>query len=129
MAAQVVTLTENTTPHGIDIIKWDWLCTDLGAVSSTTARGYTGFIVRAVFFPDAAATQPTDQYDVEIVDAYGNVLNGLGANLSNAATVQKTQADGLLPVCESTLTLSITNAGNAKGGIVTLFILPILSAS
>ena len=122
MAAQVVTLTENSIDHQINVIKWDWLCTDAGAVTSATTRGYTGEIIRVVLQPDGGGTQPTDQYDVTIVDAYGDVLNGGGANCSNATTVQKTKEDKLAPVCESILTLSITNAGNAKGGIVTLFI-------
>jgi hypothetical protein len=45
-----------------------------------------------------------------------DVLNALGANLSNAANTLKRTADGLLPVAASRLTLHVTNAGNAKGG-------------
>ena len=90
MAAQVVTLTENSIDHKINIIKWDWLCTDAGAVTSATTRGYTGEIIRVVLQPDGGGTQPTDQYDVTIVDAYGDVLNGGGANCSNGSTITVT---------------------------------------
>lgn len=81
--------------------------------------------MRAIFDPDAAGTQPTDQYDVFVNDADGyDVLGGAGANLSNAANVYKTQNDGLA-CCTSKLTLSVSNAGDSKGGVVILYLLPL----
>lgn len=125
MAGASCTKTETGGSEGISKIVFDWLSDDAtGAVSGITNKGYSGFLVRAAFDPDAAATQPTDQYDVTVTDEDGlDVLNGLGANLSNAANVQKAQSDGLLPVARSQLTLNVTNAGNAKGGLVYLWIL------
>lgn len=120
MTAQVVTLTE-TVHTSVKEIVWDWLSTDAGAVISQTTLAYDGVLERAVFIPDSAATQPTDNYDVTITDANSiDVLAGLGANLSNAATVVKTHASGLTCVAGSKLTLNVTNAGDAKGGVVVL---------
>lgn len=123
MAAQVVTKTESTrNQETLWKITWDWQSTDTGAVTSATSLSYTGQVVRYVAVPDGGGTQPSDQYDVTIVDDVGDVLNGLGANMGNAATVQKCEADKLLCVKGSPLTLNITNAGNAKGGIIHLYI-------
>jgi hypothetical protein len=122
MTAQVVTLTE-TTHTSVKRIHWDWLSTDTGAVVSASTVAYDGLLERVVFDPDAAGTQPTDQYDVTITDPDGNdVLAGLGANLTNASTVVKTHADGLTAVGGQILTLNVTNAGNAKGGLVIVYL-------
>ena len=122
MTAQVVTLTE-TTHTSVKRIQWDWLCTDAGAVLSSTTKAYDGLLERVVFVPDAAGTQPTDQYDVTITDPDGNdVLAGLGADLSNAATVVKTHANGLTAVSGQVLTLNVAAAGNAKGGNVIVYL-------
>src|SRR5512141_2619727 len=122
MTAQVVTLTE-TRHTSVKRIYWDWLSTDAGAVVSSTTYPYDGLLERAVFIPDAAATQPTDNYDITITDPDGNdVLASLGANLSNSATVVKTHANGLTAVSGQVLTLNVTNAGNAKGGAVILYL-------
>jgi hypothetical protein len=120
--AQVVTKTE-TTHTTVKKISWDWLCTDLGVVTSATTKAFDGELIAAVFDPDAAGTQPTNAYDVTITDADSvDVLNGLGADLSNSATVTKKHTDGLGAVAGSVLTLNITNAGDAKGGIVHLYL-------
>lgn len=123
MTAQVVTLTEDPIRYPIREVKWDWLSTDAGAVSSTTSYQYTGVIVRAIFKSDASTTDPTDLYDVTILDDNGfDVLIGNGANITKAATVQKTNSDASMFVVDTFLTLTIANAGNAKGGEVYLYI-------
>ena len=121
--AQVVTITEDTIPHAIRKIKWDWTCTDLGAVDSTTTKAYSGRVVRCVLASDAGGTTPTDEYDVTILDADGyDVIHGAGADVTSAATVQVTDATKLMWVKASKLQLKIANAGDAKGGIVILYI-------
>lgn len=112
---------------GIQKIKWDWASSSAGAVSEQTAQYYNGQIMRVVLSPDSATTtQPTDAYDVTILDSDGyDVLGGLGANLTNAATVYKTQGDGLGCVQSTQLTLTVANAGDTKGGIVVLYLIPI----
>lgn len=120
--AGTVTVSE-TTHTSVKRIYWDWLSTAGGAADLVTAAAYDGLLERAVFIPDGGGTQPTDLYDVTITDPDGvDVLAGLGANLSNAATVVKTHADGLTAVSGQLLTLNVTNAGNAKGGVVILYL-------
>jgi len=110
---------------GIYKVQWDWTSTSTGTVSEATTYSYNGQIIRAIFAPDAGGTQPTDAYDVTVTDSDGyDVLHGLGANLSNAANVYKTNGDGLSCMTSSTLTLVIANAGDTKGGVVTLYLVP-----
>ena len=121
MATGTVTTVE-ITHTSIKQVQWDWLSTAGGAAGDTTTSYYNGRVISAVFEPDGGGTQPTDLYDVVVNDADGyDVLAGQGANLSNAATVYKVEAN-LGAAGESKLTLSVTNAGNAKGGKVTLYI-------
>lgn len=120
--AQVVTKTE-TTYTSVKKISWDWLSTDLGVVTSATTKVYDGLLERAVFIPDASGTQPTNGYDVTITDSDStDVLATLGADLSNAATVTKVHSNGLGAVAGSVLTLNVSNAGDAKGGQVILYL-------
>jgi hypothetical protein len=125
MTAQVVTLTESENRYPIRKIKWDWLSTDTGVVSSATLQQYTGAIVKVIFKSDTGGTQPTDAYDVTILDSDGfDVLNGEGANVNRAAPVIKTNLDQSMFVMGTTLTLTIAAAGDAKGGEVYLYIVP-----
>lgn len=107
----------------------DWLSDSSGDVSGTTTTvGIDGEIYRVVFQPDSSGTQPTDQYDVVLNDDDSmDVLLGLGADLSNAADTQivpimtdGTNYYGRVAV-HGMLTLVVSNAGNAKGGIVIIY--------
>lgn len=110
-------------------ITMDWLSNASGAVSGTATKARSGQILRVVFQPDSGGTQPTDQYDVTLLDDDGmDVLAGVGANLSNAANSQVVPVvtDGnngnMAPVAfDGTLELQVANAGNAKGGIVIIY--------
>lgn len=120
--AGTVTVTE-TRHTTVKRILWDWLSTAGGAADLVTTKAYDGLIERAVFIPDGGGAQPTNLYDVTVTDPDGvDVLAGLGADLSNAATVVKTHANGLTAVSGQVLTLNVTNAGNAKGGQVILYL-------
>lgn len=106
-----------------------WLSTAGGLAGDTIA--INGTILGVEFVPDSGGTQPTDQYDVTLNDAAGvDVLSGLGANLSNASATYRvplvTGSDGTnsayLPrVVAESLTLAVTNAGNAKGGQLIIY--------
>lgn len=92
-----------------------------GAADKTSVEVYDGAIIAAQFVPDGGGTQPSDNYDVTVVDAAGvDVLFGAGANRSNAAAQVVTS--GLGVVAGDPLTLHVTNAGNGKGGSVSLYI-------
>jgi len=124
MTAQVVTKTEKCEEYRpVKLIKWDWLSTDGGAVSSACTNKVTGVISKVVIVPDGGGTAPTTLYDMTILDENSiDVLEGNGADCSATATEYLDQSDGLGNVCDSTLTLTIAAAGNAKGGTVYLFI-------
>lgn len=121
MAGTVV--TTETTHTSVKRILFDWLSDAAGAADATTTAAFDGLLERVVFDPDAAGTQPTNLYDVVLNDPDGNdVLAGLGADLSNAATVVKVNSNGLGAVSGQKLTLGVTNAGNAKGGLVIVYL-------
>ena len=122
--AMSVTIVENPLP-GMAVVKMTWVSASDGTGTGTTTYAYTGKLTRAAFDPDGGGTQPSDLYDITITDSDGfDVLNGLGANLSNAANVIKTDNDGLTS-CASKLTLNLTNAGDTKGGVVVLHIIQV----
>lgn len=124
MTAQVVTITELPYKE-IKKITWDWLCTDGGAVvGSATSNYYSGILSRVEFIPDGGATAPTAAYDVTLKNDDGvDLLSGLGADRSATATETKNHTDGLGILVKSKLTLAVTNAGNAKGGIVIAYVI------
>ena len=122
-----VTITE-TEARNSGMLKVKFVCTSDsdGNATGTTTYDYTGTVIRAIFDPDAAGTQPTDAYDVVVNDDDGyDVLNGCGANLSNAANVYKTNTDGLTCVKNSKLAISASGMGEAKGATVILYVLPL----
>jgi hypothetical protein len=121
--AGTVTTTEVNWAR-VKKVTFVWTSSAGGAADATTSQSYTGEIIRAVQIPDSGGTQPTDLYDVVVTDGDGaDVLHGTGANLSNAAATNKHGAkDGLGTVVNSTLTLAVTNAGNAKGGKTIVYI-------
>ena len=113
-------------------ITLDWLSDAAGAVSGTSTVKLNGTLLRVVFIPDSGGTQPSDLYDVVLNDDNGiDVLAGQGANLSNAAASDvvpgvplkdgTTTSVSVVPL-DDTLTLVVSNAGNAKGGNVLLYL-------
>jgi hypothetical protein len=107
-------------------VKWTWVSAADGSVgaalvNTTTSEVYNGAVLRAVFVPDAGGTQPSDNYDVQIQDedTY-DILAAQGDNLSHAAAVTKVASMGA--VANDKLKLSITNAGDSKGGVVYVYI-------
>lgn len=118
MAGTVVTTEEIT--RSIQKITFDWTSSAGGAADAVTENTYTGRVVRAVQIPDTGGTAPTTLYDVVVTDSDGgDVLQGTGANL---AIDVNTDASDLAVVSDTTLTLAVTNAGNAKGGLTILYV-------
>ena len=124
MTAQVVTITELPYKE-IKKITWDWLCTDAGAVvGAATTNLYSGILSRIETIPDGGDTAPTALYDITLKNDDGvDLLSGLGADRSATLTETKNFNDGLGVLVKSKLTLAVSSAGNAKGGIVIAYIL------
>ena len=123
MADQIVTITQDSVFYQIQKISWDWLSASDGTVSSAAFGAYMGKIVKAILASDSGGTAPTNLYDVTIEDEDGyDVLSGEGADVTSAATVYLVDPDKCLWVRSNSLTLKVANAGDAKGGVVTLYI-------
>lgn len=113
-------------------VAFDWLSDASGDVNGTHTKYLSGEILRIVFIPDSGGTQPTDLYDVTLEDDSGmDVLAGQGANLSNANTTNVEPGvpfkDGTTTsvskmVIDDLLELKVSNAGNAKGGQVIVYV-------
>lgn len=118
-AVMSVTSTEITITS-VKKVTFGWTSAADGTASGTTTATFDGQIIGLV--TDPGATAPTDNYDIVINDADGvDVLLGAGANRDTANTEYVTGAS-LAGVAGSKLTLSITNAGDSKVGVVILYI-------
>lgn len=127
-AVGTTTITySGTRPRKVSLA---WTCSAGGAVSGTPTVQVRGEIVRVTFIPGTAGNQPTDQYDVTLLDTSGvDVLAGLGANLSNAAASHACPLIGngvttnQRMAVNDTLELQVANAGNAKRGTVCVYLM------
>jgi hypothetical protein len=98
-----------------------------GMADAVTDNAYCGQVKRAVFIPGTAGDQPTNLYDVRILDSdLVDILGGLGIDLSNAATVEAFEGSASKNLnhmfAHSKLTLEVRNAGDTKKGTVILYI-------
>lgn len=122
MAAGTATLTEVKHTSAKKIV-WAWTSgtgAEGGTVTKETVFAYDGKIVGLT--TDPGSTAPTDNYDVTITDADGHdVLLGAGTDRDTANTEHVAEAS-LGAVAGSKLTLNITNAGDAKIGVVILWV-------
>lgn len=117
--AGTVTIAEELSGE-IQKVVFAWTSSAGGAADGVTTKAVNGVVQRAVIIPNLSTTQPTDLFDVAVTDSDGvDVLNGYGANLSNAHT---TVMDDLGACANDLLTLAVTNAGNAKTGSVILYV-------
>ena len=122
-----ITFTESRS-RTVQSVSMLWVSSAAGAVSGIASPQISGEILRAVFSPGAAGLQPTDQYDVTLLDGDGfDVLAGKGANRSNVNKEQVTPltGDGVTTnqriSVDGTLELQVANAGNAKSGTLTIY--------
>lgn len=123
-AVGTVTVTTADIGGGITRYTVAWTSTAGGAVSANTFAVKKGHLIHVKFVPGSGGTQPTDLYDVTLVDADSlDVLNGGAANLSNA-TPKILQADPLLLLNTATLDVVVANAGASKTGTVTIYVGP-----
>ena len=138
------TVTVGTaSAYGQQVITWTWTSDASGNVVDNTATAF-GELVRISFNPGDGATSPSANYDVDIEDQNGiNILLGYGDNRSQSASQSLYFQGGLdwstTPTLTQTvdtvnifypwrmpvygvLTLKITNAGNAKSGVIRAYV-------
>lgn len=108
-----------------------WTSNASGAFSDQIDPDIIGTILQVQFVPNTDANQPSNNYSITLTDKVGyDLLRGQGASLSNAtitrvipvipATDGTNTGSGPLVVAE-TLTINVTNAGNAKQGKLVLY--------
>lgn len=129
-----ITITSSRIDGVVTKYSVAWLSDASGDVNANTFTIHAGTLLSVVFTPDSGGTQPTNLYDVTVLDADSvNIIdNGagtsLGANLSNAAASRSVPAIGTAQLYtrpwlpSGLLQPVVTNAGNAKGGTIDLYI-------
>lgn len=111
--------------QGLKIARFEWTSDASGDVTEVgTLNGITGVIIGVKLDPDPT-DQPTDLYDVTILnDGGADVLMGVGGNAPQARNVGTNyrspfNQDGhLVSLYNESLTPAISNAGNVKKGTV-----------
>lgn len=94
-----------------------------GAVSGNANSVIGGYAVLAKVMPNLAGDQPTDLFDLTIVDAESvDILGARGGDCSNATGEYFTFDPPLYIPLNSTLDIVLANAGNAKKARVDIYI-------
>lgn len=122
MAGSACVVTKTVGDKYIKVLL-DWLSDSSAGNGTFVLDGkYSGKLKWAAFKPDSGGSAPTNLYDITITTADGlDILIGSGADLSGTTT--KVVAETALGVMvDDTLTMNLSNAGNAKGGLVWLFL-------
>lgn len=123
---RTVTPTANIAGQATgQLVTVTWTSSAGGAVTGN-AFSIAGQLYQVKVVPDGGATQPTDLFDLTIVDADAASLLVIdsvdyGANLSNAAPKVITIDPPIGVYGSTTLDVRIANAGDAKGGKVLLY--------
>lgn len=121
----VVTTTQYAGLNAANRVRYAiaWTSSGAGAVSANAFSTVRGKLLSVKFVPNTGATQPDNLYDATLVDADGiDLLNGAGANLSNALGSYVVFNPPIYLDGTSTLDLVIANAGAAKTGIVYVWV-------
>lgn len=134
-----VTATTSKLPASGGVLKTSlaWTCDASGVVSGNSLTMGAGSIVTVEFIPGTGGTQPTDNYDVDFLDANGASMfndgtgSSVGANLSNSIGVHRAPmivgTNATAVYVRSWLhggtgyQLTVANAGNAKTGTVNIY--------
>lgn len=136
MAAQIVSITmTNPYADGENTIVVTWTSATGGTVTAAIASVYSaaltsgkyypaptkikGFVARVVTNP--GATTPSSNYDITLTDVDGvDIMNG--TLLDRSATLSEEVKVSPSPYLNSETTLTITNAGDAKNGTITIYL-------
>jgi hypothetical protein len=129
-----ITVTTQDLGGGYTKYAMAWVSSAGGAVAELPVEVQRGHIHQAKFIPDAGGTQPTDAYDVTLLDAISggfDLLTAIGGNLSNV-----NRKIGVPQVGDGTtahqrvfheggnLYPTVANAGAAKGGTIEIIVGP-----
>lgn len=121
--------------NGIRVVTVAWTSDASGNATGTTPK-LIGRLIKAVTVPAAAGSAPTDNYDIALTDEQSvDVLGGVQSNIQNRDTANTEEvyflvkdaagtplAQSIHPLVCNVLTVSVTNAGNAKSGTIYLYL-------
>lgn len=125
-----MTFTYHDSPeYPVKKIVCDWTSDADGDAAATTKK-VRGRLIKGV--TDPSATAPTDNYDIVITDEESfNVLTNCGDDLADRDTANTeevyflvtdgTTAIAVHPAVNDALTITVSNAGNAKSGQFILY--------
>jgi hypothetical protein len=128
VVAGSISLTASTLgASGVTRYDFDWTSDASGDVNSTSSDIKRGEIFQIRFKPDSGGTQPSDLYDVQLqdsdnVDLLNDGSSGRGSNLSNATGAYMQWDPPIWHDGANQVELVVSNAGNAKGGVVSLWV-------
>ncbi len=123
--AGTLTVTRSSVRYGVTKYALAWTSTAGGAVSGNAFAVVAGELMMVKFVPGSGGTQPTDLYDVTLVDTDSvDVIGGVGANLRNTVSSFATPlfSGPYFHDASQNLDLVVANAGNAKTGTVYLWL-------
>lgn len=118
--AGTVTITEERLGT-VKKVTFAWTSAVGGAADGTTAYPYTGRIQSVVTVPGTAGVTPDDNYDVVLLDG-DSIDVGNGQLINRSQTLTQTVSASLGNIVGDTLTLGVTNAGDANSGMVIVYI-------
>lgn len=115
-----VTISYSETRPGMKFVRWTWTSDSSGDVSGTDTKLLAGQALRWATNP--SATAPTDNYDIVVNDADAlDVSVGVLANRDTANSENAYPAADTYHVFDGALSLVVSNAGNAKEGVLTMY--------
>lgn len=134
MAGTMTCTLDARTGSGVRVLTVAWTSDASGNATGTTPV-LIGRLVKAITVPSVSAA-PTDNYDIAMTDEQGvDVLAGVQSTLANRDTANTEQvyflvldaaltplAQSVHPLVANALTISVTNAGNAKSGTIYLYL-------
>ena len=120
--AGTVTITYPVSHLPIKMVEWTWVSDASGDVSGTDTGELNGMALRWVTNP--GSTAPTDDYDITVLDEDGvDIASGGLGNRDTSDSEQFIPGGDADPgaAFNGKLSLVVSNAGNAKEGVLKLY--------
>jgi hypothetical protein len=116
-------VVESRGSEGVMTYTLAWTSTSGGAVNGNQFRTIHGRVSQIRIVPGTGGTQPSDNYDVTLIDPAGiDLLNASGVDQSNSVGEYFMMDPPIHVTTQNLLDLVITNAGSAKTGTVTVWV-------
>lgn len=132
MAGSIIVATTGDVGGFVTKHSIAWTASAGGVVSGNPTTIRSGYLLQAKFIPGTAGNQPTDLYDVTLLDSDGvDILRGFGAARSNSVAQIVPTLDGqgasqrqIGWIEGGVVTPMVVSAGNAKTGTLILYVGP-----